>query len=103
MDDLNTPMAITHMHEYFNKKEYNKLFASLDFLGVDLKSYSDTPNKDHEIYKISESEIQELIEARNLARINRDYKKSDEIRNKLEIMGIRLKDMENGTAWEHIK
>ena len=103
LDDLNTPMAITHMHEYFNKKEYNKLFASLDFLGVDLKSYSDTPNKDHEIYKISESEIQELIEARNLARINRDYKKSDEIRNKLEIMGIRLKDMENGTAWEHIK
>ena len=91
------------MHEYFNKKEYNKLFASLDFLGIDLKSYSDIPNKDHEIYKISESEIQELIEARNLARINRDYKKSDEIRNKLEIMGIRLKDMENGTVWEHIK
>ncbi len=103
LDDLNTPMAITHMHGYFNKKEYNKLFASLDFLGVDLESYSDTPKKDHEIYKISESEIQELIEARNLARANRDYKKSDEIRNKLEIMGIRLKDMENGTAWEHIK
>ena len=44
-----------------------------------------------------------LIEERNLARANKDFKKSDEIRNKLEIMGIRLKDMENGTVWEQIE
>ncbi len=102
-DDMNTPMAITHMHEYFNKQEYNKLYASLDFLGIDLKSFNDTLKKDKKIPQINEEAIQVLIEERNLARANKDYKKSDEIRNKLEIMGIRLKDMANGTAWEQIE
>ena len=102
-DDMNTPMAITHMHEYFNKQEYNKLYASLDFLGIDLKSFNNSIKKDQKISKINEEEIHVLIEERNLARANKDFKKSDEIRNKLEIMGIRLKDMENGTVWEQIE
>ena len=59
--------------------------------------------KDQKISKINEEEIHVLIEERNLARANKDFKKSDEIRNKLEIMGIRLKDMENGTVWEQIE
>ncbi len=103
LDDMNTPKAITHMHEYFNKQEYSKLCASLDFLGIDLKTFNHHIKKDHKMPEISENEIEVLIEERNLARENKDYKKSDEIRNKLEIMGIRLKDMENGTAWERIK
>ena len=44
-----------------------------------------------------------VIDERKDARTRKDYKKPDEIRNKLEIMGIRLKDMENGTVWEQIE
>ena len=89
-DDMNTPMAITHMHEYFNKQEYDKLYASLYFLGIDLKSFNNSIKRE-KISKINEEEIHVLIEERNLARANKDFKKSDEIRNKLEIMGIRLR------------
>ena len=72
-------------------------------MGIDLKSFNKTIKKVQKISKINEEEIHVLIEERNLARANKDFKKSDEIRNKLEIMGIRLKDMENGTVWEQIE
>ncbi len=103
LDDMNTPMAITCMHEYYNNHEYDKLHAALNFLGVDLTCINNTYDQVDRVLEINEKEILKLIEERNRARANKDYKKSDEIRNKLEIMGIRLKDMENITSWEHIK
>ena len=40
-----------------------------------------------------------LIEERQLARQNKDFKKSDEIRAKLEQMGILIKDTPQGPKW----
>jgi cysteinyl-tRNA synthetase len=48
--------------------------------------------------KLSE-EARRLIEERDRARKNRDWKKADEIREKLRRMGILLRDYPGGTEW----
>ncbi|MCL5771742.1 MAG: cysteine--tRNA ligase [Actinobacteria bacterium] len=45
-------------------------------------------------------EIENLIKERNEARKNKDFKKSDEIRNKLLNKGILLEDRKEGTIWK---
>ena len=47
-----------------------------------------------------DSEIEDLIEQRNAARKEKDFKKADEIRDKLLSMGIVLKDTRDGVIWE---
>ncbi len=49
-----------------------------------------------------DSGIEELIEKRNEARKNRDFKTADEIRDKLKDMGIALEDTPNGVKWTKI-
>ncbi len=48
---------------------------------------------------IGEEEIVELIQQRNQARIDKDWARSDEIRDKLLDQGIELKDGPEGTKW----
>ena len=40
-----------------------------------------------------------LINQRNEARRDKDYKLADEIRDKLKIQGIEIEDTNNGTIW----
>ncbi|MBE6787891.1 MAG: cysteine--tRNA ligase, partial [Ruminococcaceae bacterium] len=46
-----------------------------------------------------DSEIEELIEKRTLARKAKDFKTADEIRDKLKEMGIILEDTPQGVKW----
>ncbi len=48
---------------------------------------------------ISEEEILKFIEQRNQARADKDWTRSDEIRDKLLEQGIELKDGPDGTGW----
>ena len=45
-------------------------------------------------------EIQALIEQRSEAKKQKDYTKADEIRSKLESMGIMILDTAEGSVWE---
>ncbi|MFC4765970.1 cysteine--tRNA ligase [Effusibacillus consociatus] len=45
-------------------------------------------------------EVERLIEERSLARKNRDFKKADEIRDRLVAMGIILEDTQQGVRWK---
>ena len=46
-------------------------------------------------------EIDTLILDRNDARKNKNWAKADEIRAKLDLMGVVLEDTESGTIWKH--
>jgi cysteinyl-tRNA synthetase len=49
---------------------------------------------------LSEGEILQLIEERNLARRQKHWKRADEIRNLLLSKGIVLEDSSSGTQWK---
>ena len=46
--------------------------------------------------------INKLIEERNVAKLNKDYKRADEIRDELKKMNIIIKDTREGTMFERI-
>ena len=56
--------------------------------------FSDIKNK-----SITENEIEELINARELARSQKNFEEADSIRAKLEEKGIILEDTANGVRW----
>ena len=50
-----------------------------------------------------DAEVNELIEKRAEARKNKDFKTSDEIRDKLKDMGVVLEDTPQGVKWQIVK
>jgi cysteinyl-tRNA synthetase len=46
------------------------------------------------------AEVEKLVEARTAARLRKDWKESDRIRDELAKMGVVLKDTKDGTTWE---
>ncbi|MDD3220568.1 MAG: cysteine--tRNA ligase [Lachnospiraceae bacterium] len=106
-DDFNTADAISVIFElvkYANtntnadsSKEFvQKLLDTIvnlsDILGLIVNKK--TENLDEE--------VESLIEARQMARKNRDFAKADEIRDTLLAMGIELKDTREGVKWKRI-
>ena len=57
------------------------------------KSVDNTDNIDVE-------KIEKLIKERNQAKIDKDYKKADNIRELLKLENIVLEDTPNGTIWK---
>ena len=51
---------------------------------------------------ISEKEIEDLIAQRNLARTEKDFSKSDKIRDDLKAKGISLEDLGDKTSWKRV-
>ena len=49
--------------------------------------------------EVLDSEIEELIEKRTIARKNKDFKTADQIRDQLKEMGIILEDTPQGVKW----
>ena len=50
--------------------------------------------------KLTRKQIHQLIEKRSLARQQKDFKTSDELRKQLEEMGIEVRDTVQGSEWE---
>ncbi len=106
--DLNTSLALGSIFEMsrsinqsFNKninisKSQLALAKLLNILGIDTDSENETNNN------LDTKEIEDLINLRNKHRLDKDYKKADEIRDKLEAMGIAIYDSDDGTKWRNI-
>ena len=99
-DDLNMPLAMSVVWEVVRYEQKSKKLADLllkfdSVMGLQI-------DKRTEKEEIPE-EILELVEQRKLARQERDYAKSDEIRDTLKEKGYEVKDTKNGMTVEKIK
>lgn len=110
-DDFNTADALSAIYSLIryintevvpNKPSKNvyehalKLFTELcDVLGIVYKK----DNDDEELNK----KIEKMIEERTIARKNKDWKKSDEIRDQLKEMNVIIEDTPLGMKWKFAK
>ena len=107
--DLNIPNALPYLHSVIKEKAISpsELIKTIDIMDYifglnilqeakQLFSKKQSPG----IVSIPEFEIEELIKLRTQAKIEKDYTKADEIRDKLKISGIILIDSPNGTTWK---
>ncbi len=99
-DDLNTPLVLSEMHNLLKEEDYQGFTNSLIFLGLNPINSKNSINsqKDQQKEKVNEI-INLLIHERKNARGNKDFKKSDKIRIKLEKAGVSINDLENETKW----
>ena len=100
-DDLNTPQAMVELDSLWERNEWAVLEASCRLVfGIDVMSFDLQKMLRESRPDIDDSEIQNLIIARNRARNEKNLEESDRIRDELLAKGIVLKDGPNGTTWE---
>ena len=104
-DDLNVPEAMKYVFDF--AKKINKLIdedslgkrganEALDFLKK-IDSVLGVLDFREKFFELTE-EQQKIVDERNLARKNKDWKKSDELRDKLKAQGIILVDNKDGSS-----
>ena len=105
-DDLNTADAISKVYElirYTNTFDEN---TDLKVVKGAVKLLSDFASVLGLLYKEEDDNLDEkvekLIEEREEARKNKDFKRADEIRDILKEMNIELKDTRNGVIWKRV-
>jgi cysteinyl-tRNA synthetase len=94
-DDLNTPKALSELHVLRRTGDFDALGASLRALG-----FSRPPESRR---SVDEQKVVSLVDTRNAARREKDFKKADRIRNELHAMGIELEDNKDGTTIWRVK
>ena len=103
-DDLNTADAISAVFELVREcnilcagsaapEAYRQALEAFDELTGVLGFTFERPQQD------ADAEVTALIEARTAARRDKDWKKADEIRDKLRAMNIVLEDTPDGVKW----
>ena len=109
-DDLNTPLAISYLHEAVNRlnkaetdeekqREKSILLADAYMLGLlynDPEKWFKGEDEDETAY------IEKQIQLRADAKKNKDWATADAIRNELKEKGIVLEDSPTGTTWKKI-
>ena len=109
-DDLNTPLALSHLHELagnLNKAEggqkpeaASRLLSAarlLGLLGQDPEAWFRGEASEG---GLDDATIDALIAERDRTRENKEFKRGDEIRDQLEAQGILLEDGAQGTTWK---
>ena len=108
-DDLSTPKALSELQLLIKEKDIPQkealtVIAAMDsILGIKLIEEALNTLKDkNSVEIIDESEILRLIEERASAKLEKNYKLADEIRDKLKGMGIILEDQAGKTIWKKL-
>jgi cysteinyl-tRNA synthetase len=105
-DNLNTSQALAALHNLV--REINTALANETVLSEDRSVILETIEKFDTILNVFgeakvemlEAEIESLIEERQEARRNRNFARSDEIRDLLAEKGIVLEDTKDGVRWK---
>ena len=105
-DDLNTPLALSHLHELAklaNKGDgeaASSLRRAANLMGLLTQETASWLQAAAASDGLSEAEIEEYIAARKQARLDKDFAKADAIRDDLAAQGIILLDSADGTSWQ---
>ena len=112
-DDFNSPKLISFLHKILDKlnksllndKNESKSMANLLISsGSVMGLFKSNPDEYFKFLSsealITEEEIEDLITQRNLARNEKDFMKSDKIRDDLKAKGITLEDVGKKTTWK---
>jgi cysteinyl-tRNA synthetase len=108
-DDLNTPKALAEffaLAKSLNKTEdpvekqrlAESMYASGDLIGL-LQSDPEVWFAGGAEGELPASEIEALIEKRNMARAAKDFAAADDYRDQLVAAGIKIEDGADGTSW----
>ena len=105
-DDLNTPGYISVLHKLFDKaksgsqEDKEKFIAGCNFVGLLQESKEEWLSFKKSKIKISEEEINILIDKRNEARSTKNYDLADKIRKELLDKGVLIEDKDGKTIWK---
>lgn len=105
-DDLNTSQALAAIHNLV--REVNTILTKNSLSADEQKAVLDAIETFDSVLgifgevesEILDEEIEKLIEQRQNARHNRDFTRSDEIRDELADRGIILEDTKEGVRWK---
>ena len=111
-DDLNTPLAISHLHELATELNKATDAAEKERLAGELKAAGDIMGllqQDPVAWfrwqpagsdSLGEAEIAGMIQRRLAARKARNFAEADRIRDELKAQGVVLEDSAQGTTWK---
>ncbi len=106
LDDLNTPLAISHIHALIAKLNKNEdvVETKAELLAVGNVMGLFQHNADAWFQGGAESEvdaagIEALIAERQQAKLDKNYARADTIRTELTELGVVLEDSREGTKW----
>ena len=105
-DDINTPGYIANLHKLYDKANKGndkdkKIFNSAcNFIGLLQETKEEWLNHKKGKIEISEKEIENKIDLRNKARVNKNYKEADNIRDYLLDKGVLIEDKDGKTIWK---
>lgn len=107
-DDFNTPEALAilfelardiNMTKSVNFHSAEMLASTLRYLANSLGLLTLTPEKFFQGDHVNVTVIEEILEKRKIARENKQWDISDQLRQQLASMGILIEDTPNGTLW----
>ncbi|WNV09424.1 cysteine--tRNA ligase [Tardiphaga sp. 709] len=105
-DDLNTSLAVAALHGLRNSAaagndgDRSQFAASLRALGFLSETAAAWNGRKQQASGIDAAKVDGLIADRTAARVRKDFKESDRIRDELAAMGVVIKDSKEGTTWE---
>lgn len=108
-DDLNTPKAIAALLQLCKDATEQKcpikkaqIFAAAKIIGILQQNPEEWLGYGVSDDSIDVKYIESLLQERDIVRRNKNYKRSDEIRDELAAMGIGIEDTPNGALWKKL-
>jgi len=105
-DDLNTPGYIANLHQLYEKalkgsdRDKGLFVLACNFIGILNKTKEEWLLSKKKKLLISEIDILKKIDLRNKARVDKNYKEADIIRNELLDKGVLIEDKDGKTIWK---
>jgi len=100
-DDLNTPKALAILWSVVKDKEFNDREKYLMLLNFDLVFGLGLKELQHEDVIVPE-EVMSVVRERERARRTKDFKKSDQLRDVIKMMGFHVNDTDDGPKLKRV-